>query len=105
VNLYKGWFNETLPRWAQENPGPIAFMHLDADIYSSTKCVFDILGDRIVPGTVLQFDEYFNYPGWQKGEYKAFNEFVEAHQVKFEYLGYAKNQVAVRILEIAEPKN
>jgi hypothetical protein len=77
-------------------------MHMDADLYSSTKCVFDLLFDRMVPGTVLQFDEYFNYPGWQEHEHKAFTEFVDAHKVKFEYLGYVPDhqQIAVKILEI-----
>jgi hypothetical protein len=105
VKLHKGWFNETLPVWAKANPGPIAFMHIDADLYSSTKTVFDILGDRIVPGTVIQFDEYFNYPGWQQGEYKAFKEFVQARRVEFEYLGYndQNEQVSVRILAVGSP--
>jgi hypothetical protein len=102
VKLHKGWFNESLPVWAQKNPGPMAFMHMDADLYSSTRTIFEILGDRIVPGTVIQFDEYFNYPGWQGGEHKAFTEFVKARNVKFEYLGYVDvhEQVAVRIQSI-----
>jgi hypothetical protein len=102
VKLHKGWFDESLPVWAEANSGPIAFMHLDADLYSSTKTVFDILGDRIVPGTVIQFDEYFNYPGWQDGEYKAFIEFVESRKIEFEYLGYCHRheQVSVRILQV-----
>ena len=100
VRLVKGWFDASLPGWKKENQGPLAFAHLDADLYSSTKTVLDILADRIVPGTVLQFDEFFNYPGWQQGEYKAFMEFVAQHQAEFEYLGYTGNheQVAVRII-------
>jgi hypothetical protein len=68
--------------------------------------VLDILADRIVAGTVIQFDEYFNYPGWQDGEFKAWSEFVAARHVKFEYLGYCdrNEQVAVRILEIGAAK-
>ncbi len=102
VALHKGWFDESLPGWAEENPGPIIFIHFDADLYSSTKTVLDILADRIVPGTVIQFDEYFNYPGWQDGEYKAFKEFVESRDIKFEYIGYLGDdeQVAVRILGV-----
>jgi hypothetical protein len=42
-------------------------------------------------------------------QYKAFVEFVEAHQVKFEYIGYTWSgihpyQVAVRILSINAPE-
>jgi hypothetical protein len=106
VKLHKGWFNESVPVWAEANPGPISFIHMDADLYSSTKDVLDVLGDRIVPGTVIQFDEYFNYPGWLDGEFKAWSEFVEARQVKFEYLGYCdrNEQVAVRVLEVGAGK-
>jgi len=105
VKLHKGWFSDSLPVWAEQHPGPMAFMHLDADLYSSTKTVFDVLGDRVVPGTVIQFDEYFNYPGWQEGEYKAFREFVESRGVEFEYLGYCDQtyQVSVRILRVGLP--
>ena len=105
VKLHKGRFSESLPVWAKEHPGPMAFMHLDADLYSSTKTVFDVLGDRVVPGTVIEFDEYFNYPGWQEGEYKAFQEFVESRGVEFEYLGYCDRdyQVSVRILRVGSP--
>ena len=61
-----------------------------------------VLGDRIVPGTVIQFDEYFNYPGWRDGEYKAWSEFARARHVEFEYLGYCDRheQVAVRVVSI-----
>ena len=67
VRLYKGWFEDTLPAFREQYPGPVAFLHLDADLYSSTKTVLDILGEGIVPGTVIAFDEFFNYPGWRKG--------------------------------------
>ncbi len=106
VNLVKGWFNESLPGWRKANPGPLAFAHLDADLYSSTQCVLNLLADRIVPGTVLQFDEYFNYPGWQEGEHKAFTEFVAEHRVQFKYLGYNSNheQLSVQIISIGGKK-
>lgn len=88
VTLHAGWFDQSLPKFAEENQGPVAFMHLDCVLYSSTKCVFDILGDRLGPGSVLVFDEFFNYPGWKQGEYKAFRELCEARSLDFEYIGY-----------------
>ena len=102
VQLYKGWFDKTLPIWSKEHPGPVAFLHLDADLYSSTKTVFDSIGHQIVPGTVIQFDEYFNYPNWQQGEYKAFQEFVAKRGVEFEYIGFCIDfqQVAVKIISL-----
>jgi hypothetical protein len=105
VRLHKGWFKDSLPVFKKDHPEPLAFGHLDADLYSSTKDVFDALGDHIVAGTVLQFDEFLNYPGWQEGESKAFLEFCQARSAEVEYLGYVANdqQVAVRIKKIAPP--
>lgn len=88
VALHIGYFAESLPKFAAEYPGPAAFIHVDCDIYSAAKTVFDYLGERIVPGTIIQFDEYFNYPGWKNHEYKAFQEFIKKRNLKYEYLGY-----------------
>lgn len=98
VKLHPGWFDKTLPKFAATYEGQIAFMHIDCDLYSSTKIVFDILGDRISSGTVIQFDEYFNYPGWRNHEYKAFQEFVDNRGVKYEYLGYCASGFAVAVI-------
>src|SRR3990167_2338597 len=56
---------------------PIAFIHIDCDLYEATKTVFDILGNNLVPGSVIVFDEYYNYPGYERHEYKAFQEFLQ----------------------------
>ena len=61
IELHKGWFKDTLPNWKQQHKGPIAFLHMDADIYSSTKEVLMSLNDQIVSGTVITFDEFCNF--------------------------------------------
>jgi|SRR5579863_1717509 len=106
VRLHRGWFEETIPPFRGEHPGPVAFLHLDADLYSSTHTVFDLLGDGIVPGTVIVFDEFFNYPGWADGEYKAFGEFRQERNVQLRYLGFVRGgeQVAVKIAAISPPQ-
>lgn len=95
VRLHKGWFDASLPGFLAANPGPIAFMHVDCDLYSSTKTIFDLAGDRIAPGTVIVFDEYFNYPNWRAHEHRAFEEFAARSPLAFDYVGYAFRQVAV----------
>ncbi len=99
VTLHKGWFSDTLPPFLDKERESVCFLHVDCDLYSSTKTVFSLLADRLVPGTIIVFDEYFNYPGWQECEYKAFMEFVAASR-RFEYLAYncRSEQVAVRLL-------
>ena len=103
VVLYKGWFDKTAPEFKLQQSGHLAFMHMDADLYSSTKTVFDVLWDRLVPGTVIVFDEFYNYPGWKSGESKAFSELVTNKGLKFSYLGYAQEQVAVKIDHVPPP--
>lgn len=100
VKLVKGWFNESLPGFLNEHTGPAAFLHIDCDLYSSTRTIFELMGDRIQPGTVLVFDEFFNYPGWRKGEFLAFTEFLSVRSLHSKYLGYVSRneQVAVQIV-------
>lgn len=76
--LHKGWFCDTLPLFLKENKESISFVHVDCDIYSSTQDILSLAGDRIVPGTVILFDEYLNYPSWEEHEYKAFQEFIKS---------------------------
>ncbi|QCQ93235.1 class I SAM-dependent methyltransferase [Rhodococcus sp. SGAir0479] len=101
AQLVSGLFEDTLPGFLDEHPGPVAFAHLDADLYSSTRTVLDLIGDRLVPGSVLVFDEYFNYPGWQQHEHRAWTEFVDRTGVRFDYVAYTADheQVVVRLCE------
>lgn len=97
VTLHKGWFTQTLAPFLAAASGPVAFLHIDCDLYTSTRTVLFALADRIVPGTVILFDEYFNFPSWRDHEYKAFHEFAAARGVRFTYLCAGFQQVAVRI--------
>lgn len=99
VTLHPGWFEQTLPPFLAAHPGPAAFLHVDCDLYSSTAAIFAALRARIQSGTVILFDEYFNYPGWRGHEYKAFQEFIATSGLKYKYIGVSaeKGHVAVRI--------
>jgi hypothetical protein len=99
VTLVKGWFDKTLPEFLKTHPGDVAFLHVDCDLYSSTQTIFTCLAPRIKAGTVIVFDEYFNYPGWREGEFKAFQEFIAREGWGFEYLNYNRKaeQVSVKI--------
>jgi hypothetical protein len=101
VVLHKGLFKDTMSEWLRVNPGPVAFIHIDCDLYSSTVDIFANLAERVGAGTVIVFDEYFNYPGWERHEFKAWQEFVASLGIEYEYLGYARQQVCVRIVRIA----
>jgi len=101
VRLHVGWFDATLPEFLAAQPAgeTVAFLHIDCDIYASTRTVFDHLEKRLVPGSVIVFDEYFNYPGWQQHEFRAFQEFVARGNRAYDYIGFSaeRGHVAVRL--------
>lgn len=99
--LHVGWFDQTLPGFVKHQGNrPIQLLHVDCDLYSSTVTILNILKDNIVPGTVIVFDEYINYPGWQLDEFRAWQEHCAKYKIRYEYIGrVSKHQkVAVRIL-------
>jgi hypothetical protein len=100
VRLIQGHFRDSLEPFLEKHPQGASFMHIDCDLYSSTKTVLENFHSRIKTGTIIVFDEYFNYPGWQEGEYKAFAEYIEKSAFSFEYIGYCRyhQQVALKIV-------
>lgn len=99
LKLVLGWFEQTLPDFLAQHPGPARFLHVDSDLYSSAVTILTHLRPRIVPGTVILFDEYFNYPGWEHHEFRAFQEFIRDTGLAYQYLGFASSHqgVAVKI--------
>ncbi len=100
VELISGYFHESLPGFIDKQHEPFRFVHIDCDLYSSTKVIFDIAGSKFQPGTVIVFDDYFNYPGWQDQEIKAFMEFINNRGLGFEYIAYSVASVAVQLNQI-----
>lgn len=98
VEFHVGFFDRTVPDFAAAQQGPFAFAHLDADLYSSTKTVFDHLFDWFVPGTVVVFDEYFGYHDWQHHEHLAFTEFLERSGMTYEAISIGHMNLAVRLV-------
>jgi hypothetical protein len=97
VQLHKGWFKDTIGGWRTANPEPIGFMHVDCDIYSSTCDILWSLRDRLQVGTVIVFDEYFNYPNWRQHEAKALKEFVAEFGIEYKYIAFTAMDGSVGI--------
>jgi hypothetical protein len=96
VILHKGWFNETLPLFCKEHATEkISFVHIDSDLYSSAKTIFNNLKEMIRPGTIIMFDELIMYPAWQYNEVKAFIEFVNECNIQFRYIAFCLSCGAV----------
>jgi hypothetical protein len=97
--LVVGMFADVLPGFLADHPGQVDLLHVDCDLYSSTVTVLDQVGPRLAAGSVVVFDEYLNYPGWEEHEYRAWTEYVAKAGLLFEYEGYTLDheQVIVRV--------
>jgi len=100
VVLIKGLFSDSLEDFLKENQQQVSFLHIDCDLYSSTKYVLEKLKDRLRAGSIILFDEFYNYPGWEEGEYKAWQEFVNSYNIIYDYICYNINHEQVSLIII-----
>ena len=99
VKLVEGSFSDTLPKWLNENSGVFSLLNIDCDTYESTSTVLNFIGpERIVPGTLILFDEYLGYHGWKNCEFKAWQEYCNTYNVKYKYVAVCHLQTLVEIL-------
>ncbi|MFA6019658.1 MAG: class I SAM-dependent methyltransferase [Rhodospirillales bacterium] len=100
VHLHPGWFEDTLPPFLASHPRPVRFLNIDSDLYSSARTVLFALAPRLIPGSVVVFDELIGNPTWRQDEFKALLEFAQAFKACFKIfaLSLATKQVGLRIL-------
>lgn len=96
--MHKGWFKDTVPVWAHTATTPLAFLHMDADLYSSTtEALFNI--DHLVrEHAIILFDEYIM--GRTDDEHRALLAWSAKFNREYEYLWRSRsNHVCVRVLK------
>ncbi|HEU0129040.1 MAG TPA: class I SAM-dependent methyltransferase [Pseudonocardiaceae bacterium] len=104
AELVVGCFDEVLPGFMENHPGPVDFLHIDADLYSSASTVLNLVGPRLREGSVVVFDEFFNYPGWQEHEYRAWTEYVERTAIAFRYEAFTFDNEQVAVTLTSRPR-
>ena len=95
VELIKGWVDDTFAPFLDKHDGPIAYLHVDTDTYSPAKTILSQAKTRLVPGTIILFDELFGYPAWEHHEYRALNETLPDDC--YEFVGFSQMEAALRI--------
>jgi len=101
VKLHRGWFEDTLPDFANQLKESIALLHVDCDLYSSTRTVLSTLGPKLCPGSLLVFDDFLAYAGYEQHEFRAAHEYFAASGRSFELVGAVLlgRAVAFRLLD------
>lgn len=107
VELVIGMFDDTLNNFCKKINSKASLVHIDCDLYSSPKDVLTILynNEMLKSGTIILFDEFYNYQNFQEYEYKAFKEFIEKSKISYEWIAHTEsfvdwngNQAALKIL-------
>jgi hypothetical protein len=119
VTLIKGLFQDTLEDWLSTHSDNVSFINVDPDLYSAAIYILETLNERLIPGTIIRFDEIcdwkgvsfpgFNrnnhhtisqYTAWREGEWKALNEWIEKYSRKIEPLWRNWHQAGgIRIIQ------
>lgn len=90
-----GWYNESLPRFLlSHDHEPVTLLHIDCDLYTSTKTVFNFLAAQLHSGSVLVFDELFNFPEYQAHEVRALWEFLRDNDYDVEVLATSTHDIS-----------
>ena len=99
VKLIKGLVQETLINFLNEKENSkIIFVHMDLDVYASSKFVLKNIKKKLTSGSIILFDELYNFPGWGVGEYKALSEEFEDNEYKFIAFCSNGSSVAIEII-------
>ena len=86
--IESGDFNTTIRKTIKNKYKKAALVHIDCDLYESTKTVLFGIESILQEGTVLLFDDWFNFKGNKnKGEQKAFYEFFYSYP-NWKYIEY-----------------
>jgi len=84
VEFHEGLFEDTITPEVVAEIGSAALIHIDCDLYASTKTVLEKC--QPASGTLLLFDEFFAPAGewdWRLHEARAFYEYCQQHKISF----------------------
>ena len=93
-----GWIQNTLDNFLEKENPKINFVHIDVDTYETSKLILSKIKKYLVPNATILFDELYNFPGWDVGEYKALREEFEENDYKFKVFSIEDQKVVITVL-------
>ena len=97
VTLVQGLFDESVPRFLSSWRGKAGIVHVDCDLYSSTMSCLAPIAHRLQRGTLVLFDEYYNYPDFASHEWKAWRQIRARFGIGATCIAYDGRRAAFRV--------
>lgn len=95
VTFEVGWFHDTLPKFLKVfDRRSRLFIHLDADLYSSTFFALSQIGPLLQRGDLLVFDEFHD----SVHEFRAFRDFDQIFRLPIEPVLHQANYTRVALI-------
>jgi hypothetical protein len=102
VTLVKGTFEETVPQFLAAWRGSAAIVHIDCTLYNSTMACLPHVLPRCQKGTILIFDEYYNYSDFTQHEWRAWRELRDSYKITAPCIGYDSRRVAFQFADLGK---
>src|SRR5215472_6906297 len=83
VHLIEGLFSDTLEGFLETNDGPVAFVNLDCDLFTSSFYVLHVLMDRFVNGSIIAFSAMT----FGTAQRRAFDRYLKESGQRWELIG------------------
>ncbi len=102
IHTVPGWYDASLTAEARSKlpDKTAAIVNIDCDLYESTVTVLRFIVPLVQDGTILLFDDWFNYRGRpDRGEQRAFREWLSVHPefsaVEYHKFGWSGNSFII----------
>jgi len=92
-----GWIQDTLDNFLEKENPKINFVHIDVDTYETSKFILKRIKKFLVPNATILFDELYNFPGWDVGEYKALKEEFAENEYKFRVFSIEDQKTVITV--------
>lgn len=95
IRFIKGFFETTFQK-EKNNLKKISLLHIDCDLYSSTKISLETWFDKVEKNGIIVFDEYLNARMSFPGAIKAIDEFLGEYKKQIKVCPYTKQYYFIK---------
>ena len=95
IKFIKGFFERTFQQ-EKDNIKTISLLHIDCDLYSSTKISLETWFDKVEKNGLIVFDEYLNSAYQFPGALKAIDEFLGTNKSQIKICPYTKQYYLIK---------